>query len=74
MADKNGRAANLVKAGLSPIEIVNELYLMLYSRWPTEEEKAIAVKAIKYNKNNLQKGVEDLMWALINTVEFVFNH
>ena len=74
LADKNGRAANLVKAGLSPIEIVNELYLMLYSRWPTEEEKAIAVKAIKYNKNNLQKGVEDLMWALINTVEFVFNH
>ena len=74
LADKNGRAAKLVKAGLSPIEIVNELYLMLYSRWPTDEEKAIAVKAIKYNKNNLQKGVEDLMWALINTVEFVFNH
>ena len=74
LADKNGRAAKLVKAGLSPVEIVNELYLILYSRWPTEDTKAIAAKAIKFNKNNLQKGVEDLMWALINTVEFVFNH
>ncbi|MEC9330948.1 MAG: DUF1549 and DUF1553 domain-containing protein [Verrucomicrobiota bacterium] len=74
LADKNGHAAKLVKADHSSSEIVDEVYLMLYSRWPTEEEKVIAVEAINSNKNNRQQGVEDLMWALINTGEFVFNH
>ena len=59
---------------MDPSEIVDEVYLMLYSRWPTEEEKVIAVETIKSNENNRQQGVEDLMWALINTGEFVFNH
>ncbi len=74
LANKNGHAAKMVKADHSPSEIVDEVYLMLYSRWPTEEEKVIAVETIKSNENNRQQGVEDLMWALINTGEFVFNH
>jgi len=74
LANKNGRAAKLAKANYSPSDIVDEVYLMLYSRRPTEEERMIAVETIKSNKNNRQQGVEDLMWALINTGEFVFNH
>jgi len=74
LADGNGRVAKLAKANYSSSEIVDEVYLMLYSRWPTEEEKMISLKTIKSNKSNRQKGVEDLMWALINTGEFVFNH
>ena len=74
LADKNGHAARLVKAEYSPSKIVDEVYLMLYSRWPTDDEKVIAVEGINSYKNNRKKGVEDLMWALINTAEFVFNH
>ena len=74
LADKNGHAARLVKAEHSPSKIVDEVYLMLYSRWPTDDEKLIAVEGINSYKNNLKKGVEDLMWALMNTAEFVFNH
>jgi hypothetical protein len=74
LADKNGHAARLVKAEHSPSKIVDEVYLTLYSRWPTDDEKLIAVEGINSYKNNLKKGVEDLMWALMNTAEFVFNH
>ena len=55
-------------------EIVDEVYLSIYSRWPSADERAIAVEAIETAEAKRQQAVEDLMWALINSAEFVFNH
>ena len=74
LADKQGRAAALGQAGRPVGEIVNEVYLLIYSRWPSADEKAIAVEAIEAAGAKRQQSVEDLMWALINSAEFVFNH
>ena len=74
LADKAGRAAALVQADRSAGEIVDEVYLAIYSRWPSVEERAIAVVAIESAQAMRQSAIEDLMWALINSAEFVFNH
>ena len=74
LADKRGRAAALSLADRSAGEIVDEIYLLIYSRWPSVDEKVIAVEAIEMAQTKRKQAVEDLMWALINSAEFVFNH
>ena len=74
LADKAGRAAALGQADRSAGEIVDEVYLAIYSRWPSAEERAIAVEAVESAQAKRQSAIEDLMWALINSAEFVFNH
>lgn len=77
VAGKDGNAAKLAKSKKNPGEIVEELYLMIYSRLPSADEKKVAAAIFKNEKGEpveRQKAVEDLMWALLNTPEFVLNH
>ena len=74
LADKKGRAAKLGQEDKPSDEVVNELYLALYSRWPSDEEKRIALESLEVGSPKRQQAVEDLIWALINSAEFVFNH
>jgi hypothetical protein len=74
IANAGGRAAQLAKSQRSPAEIVTELYLAAYSRYPTAEELKIATAAFAAEKATRQSATEDVMWALINSAEFVFNH
>lgn len=66
-----GRAAELAKSDRTPDQIVRELYLSIYSRVPTEEELHIGVRLYD-NEGSRRQATEDLMWALLNTPEFVF--
>ncbi len=70
----NGWVSKLLKSSHTNAEIVELLYLASFSRFPSEEEREIAEAAIPDNPNKRQAGIEDLLWALINTAEFVFNH
>jgi len=73
-ADK-GRAANLAQdTSRSDVEKVTDLYLRLYSRSPSEEELQVALRYIAAKKENLRIAYEDILWALLNTKEFLFNH
>ncbi|MBC8245646.1 MAG: DUF1553 domain-containing protein [Verrucomicrobia bacterium] len=74
LADKSGRAATLGQAERSPGEVVDELYLSVYSRWPSADERAVAAAAFATEGAKRQEVVEDLLWALLNSAEFVFNH
>lgn len=55
-------------------EKIRELYLTAFSREPSAEEVAIAVGHIAKNETNAKAAYEDIIWALINTKEFLFNH
>jgi len=68
-----GFAATLVKSGRPEGEIVEELYLRALARRPTPAE-AEAVRGALHRSPNLQEGVQDLLWALLNTKEFMFQH
>jgi hypothetical protein len=54
---------------------VRELYLHAFSRLPTDEELKIALAHIaKAAPDQKQLAYEDIVWALVNTKEFLFNH
>jgi len=77
IAHRIGRASKLGKGELKPGQIVEELYLTAYSRLPSVDETKVAaagIAAAKDDASSRQKAIEDLMWALINTPEFVLNH
>jgi hypothetical protein len=75
LIDEKGRAVRLAKSALTPGQIVEELYLAAFSRLPTSEEEQIAANAIAgADKAGKQQVIEDVMWALLNSAEFVFNH
>jgi hypothetical protein len=69
----DGRVAKLVKEKKSPTEAIEELYLASLSRPPTADERA---KTLGYldQQANKQQGLEDVLWALLNSKEFMFNH
>jgi len=53
---------------------VEELYRWVYSRNPDAEEMQIAIGHLKKHEANKKVAWEDIIWALINTKEFLFNH
>jgi hypothetical protein len=74
LTDSKGRASRLAKSTLTPTQVLEELYLACYSRLPTSEELAIAGKALDVELANRQSAIEDILWSLLNSAEFVFNH
>jgi hypothetical protein len=73
VSDASGRAGRLVKENAPDDAAVKELYLATFSRRPTAEEAARAREAIAAAPSR-KEGVEDLLWALTNSSEFLFNH
>ena len=69
----NGRVGRAVQANRSPKEITEEFYLAALARRPSDKEQAAAEKLFS-KAPNLREGAEDLLWALLNTKEFIFNH
>ncbi|MGK0197225.1 MAG: hypothetical protein ACI91J_000491 [Yoonia sp.] len=74
IANSAGRAAELSKTKLKPTEIADELYLSAYSRFPNADERKIVEAAFNAKDASRQHVTEDVIWALINTPEFVLNH
>ena len=69
-----GVVRRLVESNLSESDIVDELYLSTLSRFPVAEERELMVSVFADPAANRQTAVEDILWTLINTREFVFNH
>jgi hypothetical protein len=67
-----GRAAQLAAGDLAPDKIVEEIYLLAYSRLPNEEEREIGRRLFAEKETSRRQASEDLMWALLNTPEFMF--
>jgi hypothetical protein len=74
LTSTQGRVTRLAKSDLKPQQIMEELYLACYSRLPTAEESAIVRKALTVEVTNRQSAIEDVLWSLLNSAEFVFNH
>jgi hypothetical protein len=84
LANDQGRAALLAAASSrSDEEKLRELYVMAFSRSPNAEELAAATAHLARRTEGKTLGeiaaakrhaYEDLIWALVNTKEFLFNH
>jgi len=67
-----GRADLLAKDMRPDNEKVEELFLWAFSRTPSAEHMQMALEHINRNATNKKLAYENLIWALINTKEFVF--
>jgi hypothetical protein len=74
LADDEGRVAQLAASERSNREVVEELYLLTYSRFPTDEEYTQATAVIDAAGDKRRQAIEDLLWAIINTPEFIFKN
>ena len=70
---KDGRIEKLLKAKKPVAEIVRELYLATLSRPPHADESGKAEHWITAAQSP-RDGVQDLLWVLLNSREFLFNH
>ena len=73
IADGNGRVARLIKEKQPTAELATELYLAALSRFPKKNELQTTVNYIEQQQDR-QRAAEDILWTLINTREFMFNH
>lgn len=55
-------------------ERLTELYQVVFARNPQPDEMKVATSYIARHKDDPKVAYEDLLWALINTKEFLFNH
>lgn len=85
LAVANGRAQKLATAKLPMEDRIREVYRVAFSREPRADEMKFALEyfadaRVDNNGNPLdparaaQENFQDLLWALINTKEFLFNH
>ena len=58
---------------LTDIELTEHLYLAALSRYPTKHEQTIVAEFITKHENR-DDAIRDLIWALVNTAEFMFQH
>ncbi len=68
------RLAEIMRKDPSPRAVVNELYLTILSRLPTDEEWKIVAGYSAATGVRGREAVVDLAWALINSTEFLFRH
>jgi hypothetical protein len=70
---ENSLIERLINSGKTTGEIIEELYLRTLSRFPTKEEAQLARQGVGQAPSP-REGYEDLLWALLNSKEFLFNH
>ena len=85
LATSGGRADRLAKPGKPEPEKLRELYLAAFAREPMSHEQAVAEEYLARPREDAagkpvppdqarRLAYEDLLWALINTKEFLYNH
>jgi hypothetical protein len=73
IADPKGRIEKLIAAKKSMPAAIEELYLVALSRMPTAEEMERAKHWVS-QAPNVKEGLQDTLWVLLNSKEFLFQH
>ena len=74
-----GTIALFLKLGFSDRRIIEYVYLSAFSRYPTDSERHELVAAIEKAKaghgpDAHRQALEDMVWAMLTSKEFLFNH
>ena len=74
LTSAEGRVKRLADGKGTTDEVVTELYLAALSRFPNPDELQTATRLFDAKGSTRQTATEDVLWALLNSPEFVFNH
>ncbi len=67
-----GNAAKLAESTKEPTEVAAALYHLVFGRSPDKIETELVVELLTAESANRKQVIEDLMWAMLNSAEFVF--
>jgi hypothetical protein len=83
LSAKDGNVSLFLKLGLSDNRMIEQVYLSAFGRYPKDAEKQRAVELLRSSRlekgtqdamlQARRQGLEDLMWALLTSKEFLFN-
>jgi hypothetical protein len=71
--DQGGLLKTWKDSGLAPDAIIDRIYVRCLSRRPTDPERANLIKMVAESPN-VDQGLHDVFWAILNSREFIFNH
>ncbi len=74
LASEKGSSGKLLASSKSDPQLVRQLYLAAFNRTPRADELQSALRYFASAGVTRQMAVEDLLWSLMNSAEFVFNH
>jgi hypothetical protein len=67
-----GRLAKLLESSKPDAQVLEELFLSTLTRFPTTRERTQALAPIR-DAPSRREGLSDLLWALLNSREFLFS-
>ena len=73
LADGKGRIAKLMTDKKPIPEMIDSIYLSAYARRPSDQELSTTVGYVEAQENK-QQALEDVLWTVINSKEFLFNN
>jgi len=72
--NRSPRLKEWLKDTNSDAAVVEQMFLLSLSRLPTPEEQQQAAQHLSKDPKARNQALQDLLWALLNTKEFLFNH
>ena len=67
-----GRCHQLAESTKAPNDIVSELYLTIFSRRPTSAELESLSAEFDKPETERRKLIEDIVWSMVNSPEFLY--
>jgi hypothetical protein len=84
LSNPEGYVSLLLRLGLSDSRIIEHMTLSAFGRYPSESEKDQLTKALadshpakgtaEQQKDARRQALEDMVWAMLTSKEFIFNH
>lgn len=72
LSSDDGLPARLAASAMTTEEKIDEVYLNVYSRFPTFDERAALEPLFADASQTQRKILEDILWSLLNTPEFIY--
>lgn len=73
IAEPTGRVEKIIKQKTDKTKAIEEIYMVTLGRAPKADEVSKATGWVD-SAGELREGLQDLMWSLLNSREFLFNH
>jgi len=73
LTDKDNRLGQMMAAKQTDAEMLNELFLRAFSRLPSEAT-AKSLSAHVAESTDKRLAWEDILWMIINSREFIYQH
>ncbi|MDP1562577.1 MAG: DUF1549 domain-containing protein [Pirellulaceae bacterium] len=70
---EGGLIAKMIGEGQAPAAVITEIYQRAFSRKPQEDELQ-RLLGLAAQAGDVQDGLHDVFWAVLNSPEFMFNH